>query len=122
MPKTDVDGNDVAGVRLPDVQVPLGTYTGWALRAGPQEGDGCEGSGQYIPFAKTKAERVASGDPRLSLEERYPDVETYSSMLHAAINNLQKAGFLLPFDAERMLNKDVSNALSKTPPSKSAAR
>jgi hypothetical protein len=122
VPKTDVDGNDVAGVRLPDVQVPLGTYTGWALRAGPQEGDGCEGSGQYIPFANTKAERLASGDPRLSLEERYPDVETYSSMLHAAINNLQKAGFLLPFDAERMLNKDVSNALSKSQPAKSAAR
>jgi hypothetical protein len=122
VPKTDVDGNDVAGVRLPDVQVPLGTYTGWALRAGPQEGDGCEGAGQYIPFAKTKAERLASGDPRLSLEERYPDVETYSYMLHAAINNLQKAGFLLPFDAERMLNKDVSNALSKSPPAKSAAR
>jgi len=121
VPKTDADGNDVAGVRLPDVQVPLGTYTGWALRAGPQEGDGCEGSGQYIPFAKTKAERLASGDPRLSLEERYPDVETYTSMLHKAIENLQRAGFLLPFDAEKMLNKDLTNVLSKGP-AKTAAR
>ncbi|MEO8050827.1 MAG: alpha/beta hydrolase domain-containing protein [Acidobacteriota bacterium] len=121
VPKTDADGNDVSGVRLPDVQVPLGTYTGWAVRAGPQGNDGCEGSGQYIPFAATKAERLASGDPRLSLEERYPDVETYSSMLHNAINNLQRAGFLLPFDAEKMLDKDLTNLLSKGP-SKTAAR
>ena len=71
VPKTDADGNDIAGVRLPDVTVPLATYTGWALRAGAQAGDGCEGAGQMIPFAKTKAERMASGDPRPSVEERY---------------------------------------------------
>ena len=121
VPKTDADGNDVAGVRLPEVQVPLGTYTGWALRAGPQAGDGCEGAGQYIPFANTKAERLASGDPRLSLEERYPDVGTYSAMLHDAINRLQRAGFLLPFDAEKMLNKDLTNVLSNGP-AKTASR
>jgi hypothetical protein len=46
--------------------VPLATYTGWALRSGPQAGDGCEGSGQYIPFPKTKSDRMASGDPRRS--------------------------------------------------------
>ncbi len=51
VPKTDSDGNDIAGVRLPDVTVPLATYTGWALRSGPQANDGCESSGQYIPFA-----------------------------------------------------------------------
>ena len=45
VPKTDADGNDIAGIRLPEVQVPLATYTGWALRAGPQSNDGCEGSG-----------------------------------------------------------------------------
>src|SRR5579863_246767 len=109
VPKTDKDGNDVAGVRLPEVQVPLATYTGWALRAGPQNPDGCEGSGQYIPFAKTKADRIASGDPRLSVEERYGNMETYSSMLRDAINNLVKAGFLLPFDAERALNKNLKS-------------
>src|SRR5213076_1956801 len=53
VPKTDEDGNDIAGIRLPDVTVPLATYTGWALRAGPQANDGCEGSGQYIPFEST---------------------------------------------------------------------
>src|SRR5712691_10046747 len=111
VPKTDADGNDLAGLRLPEVQVPLATYTGWALRAAPQDGDGCEGSGQYIPFPRTRADRLASGDPRLSIEERYPDIETYSSLLRNAINNLERAGFLLPFDAQAMLNKNLRNGL-----------
>jgi hypothetical protein len=60
IPKTDSDGNDIAGVRLPDVTVPLATYTGWALRSGVWANDGCEAEGQYIPFARTKADRIAS--------------------------------------------------------------
>ncbi len=112
--KIDGDGNDLAGIRLPEVQVPLATYTGWALRAAPQGNDGCEGSGQYIPFPRTKADRLARGDPRLSIEERYPDIETYSSLLRNAINNLERAGFLLPFDAEAMLKKNLSIAVSKS--------
>lgn len=113
MPKTDADGNDLAGVRLPEVQVPLATYTGWALRAAPQDNDGCEGSGQYIPFASTKADRLAVGDPRLSIEERYPDLETYSSRLRQAINNLEQASFLLPSDVQSMLKKNLTNAARK---------
>ena len=113
VPKTDDDGNDLAGVRLPEVQVPLATYTGWALRAAPQDNDGCEGSGQYIPFARTEADRLRSGDPRLSIEERYPDIEAYSSRLRGAIDNLVRSGFLLPFDAEAMLKQNLTNAGSK---------
>jgi hypothetical protein len=120
VPKTDEDGNDLAGLRLPEVQVPFATYTGWALRAAPQDNDGCEHFGQYIPFAKTKADRLSSGDPRLSIEERYPDIETYSSRLRNAINNLVRAGFLLPFDAEAMLKQSLTNAVSKGLVSKSA--
>jgi hypothetical protein len=112
VPKTDADGNDIAGVRLPEVQVPLATYTGWAVRAAPQNDDGCEGSGQYIPFPKTKADRLASGDPRLSIEDRYANVEIYSTRLQAAIDNLVRSGYLLPFDAERTLSKNVNNASS----------
>ena len=108
VPKTDADGNDIAGIRLPELQVPLATYTGWAIRAAPQNDDGCEGLGQYVPFAKTKAERVASGDPRLSIEERYGNVETYSSLLHKAVDKLVKAGFLLPSDAEQEFSKNLS--------------
>src|SRR5438132_2627724 len=85
VPKTDADGNDIAGVRLPDVTVPLATYTGWALRAGAQANDGCEGTGQMIAFPKTKADRIASGDPRLSIEERYPSLAAYSSQVTRAV-------------------------------------
>ena len=99
VPKTDADGNDIAGIRLPDVTVPLATYTGWALRAGPQAGDGCEAAGQYIPFAKTKAGRQATGDPRLSVEERYPTFAEYYSEVKRAIDALIKDRLMLCEDA-----------------------
>ncbi|HYR87543.1 MAG TPA: alpha/beta hydrolase domain-containing protein [Terriglobia bacterium] len=111
VPKTDADGNDIAGLRLPEVQVPLATYTGWALRAAPHNNDGCEGSGQYIPFPKTKADRLESGDPRLSIEERYGNFETYASKLQNAINGLVQAGYLLPVDAEAALKKNLDNVV-----------
>ena len=72
VPKTDSDGNDIAGIRLPELTVPLATYTGWGLRSGVWANDGCEASGQYIPFKATAAERMAAGDPRPSVQERYP--------------------------------------------------
>ena len=99
IPKTDADGNDIAGVRLPDVTVPLATYTGWALRAGPQANDGCESSGQYVPFAATQAERVAAGDPRPSIEERYPSFAMYMSAVRRAIDALVKDRLMLCEDA-----------------------
>src|SRR6266404_3635698 len=76
VPKTDTDGNDIAGVRVPSVAVPIATYTGWGLRAGNAADpvpivDGCDATGQYIPFPNTKAQRIAGGDPRPSLQERY---------------------------------------------------
>src|SRR5438105_3720214 len=111
--KTDADGNDIVGIRLPEVQVPLATYTGWALRAGPQANDGCEAAGQYIPFAKTKAERLASGDPRLSIEERYGNLETYSSKPRKAIDNLVASGYLLPADANAAFDQNVNNVREK---------
>ena len=100
VPKTDSDGNDIAGVRLPDVTVPLATYTGWALRAGPQANDGCESSGQYIPFAKTAADRAASGDPRPSVEERYPSFGMYRTAVRNAIDDLVKDRLMLCEDAD----------------------
>ena len=100
VPKTDADGNDVAGVRLPDVTVPLATYTGWALRAGAQANDGCEGTGQMIPFPKTKADRIASGDPRLSIEERYASADAYASAAKRAIDDLVAKRYMLQEDAQ----------------------
>jgi len=95
IPKTDHDGNDIAGVRLVDVTVPIATYTGWALRAGPQANDGCESAGQFVPFPKTKADRLASGDPRQSVEERYPTFEQYQHRAAHAIREMVEDRLML---------------------------
>ncbi|MDP9090330.1 MAG: alpha/beta hydrolase domain-containing protein [Pseudomonadota bacterium] len=88
MPITDSDGNDIPGVRMPDVTVPLATYTGWALRAGPQANDGCENTGQFIPFAQTESARAAAGDPRPSVAQRYPTFDTYDGHVIKAMDTL----------------------------------
>jgi hypothetical protein len=95
VPKTDSDGNDIAGVRLVDVTVPLATYTGWALRAAPQTNDGCEGSGQFIPFPRTEADRAATGDPRPSVEARYPTFAGYHAKIRDALNDMVEDRLLL---------------------------
>jgi hypothetical protein len=100
VPKTDSDGNDIAGVRLPAVQVPTATYTGWSLRAGPQANDGCEGSGQMIPFTATAADRIAAGDPRPSVKERYPTHDAYVNAVKRAVLKLELGRFLLPDDGQ----------------------
>jgi len=108
--KTDSDGNDIAGVRVPSVTVPIATYTGWAQRAGSNSDpggaasivDGCDGSGQYIPFPDTKAHRLSTGDPRPSLQERYGNAggtnTNYVAAVTAAANALVSQRFLLPED------------------------
>ena len=97
--KVDEDGNELAGVRLPAVEAPIATTTGWALRRdGFGENDGCESDGQQIPFATTKAERIAAGDPRLSIEERYKDHDGYVKAVAKAAKNLGKQRFLLSDD------------------------
>jgi hypothetical protein len=79
VPRCDADGNDMGTLLAPEVKVPLATYTGWNLRRAEAGADGALWSltGSYIPFARTKAERQKSGDPRLSLEERYGGFEAY---------------------------------------------
>jgi hypothetical protein len=95
IPKTDGDGNDIAGVRLPDVTVPLATYTGWALRRGAQANDGCEANGQFIPFAMTEVERAAKGDPRASVAARYPTFAVYHGKVRSALNDMVEDRLLL---------------------------
>jgi hypothetical protein len=103
--KVDKDGNEVAGIRLPAVEAPTGTTTGWALRRSDfGENDGCEAAGQYIPFKRTRAERLAAGDPRLSLEERYKDHEGYVNAVAAAARRLEERRLLLPEDARRYVS------------------
>jgi hypothetical protein len=112
VPRTDSDGNDIAGVRLPAVTVPLATYTGWALRRGIWANDGCEAAGQYIPFAGTKADRLASGDPRPSVEERYPSFAEYQSAVHRSIDGLVKDRLLLCEDAGDQLARLIQAGLA----------
>ena len=101
----------MAGVRLPPVSAPVATTTGWALRrAGFGENDGGEGDGQHIPFAVTKEERLASGDPRLSLEERYGTHENYVKAVEEAARQLEAEGFLLPADVQAYIEEAEKGA------------
>ena len=98
--KVDGDGNEVAGLRLPDIAVPLGTYTGWNLYKAPYpEGELCDREGSFLAFAKTKAEREAGHDRRPSLEERYGNRASFVEKTEAAAAELVKARLLLDEDA-----------------------
>jgi hypothetical protein len=100
VPQIDADGNDIDGLRSHILQAPLGTYTGWNVRAaGFSQGDACDLTGSYIPFAVTKAQRLASGDPRLSLEERYGSTQGYVNAVTAAVNGLVSQRYMLASDA-----------------------
>jgi hypothetical protein len=104
--KVDQDGNEVAGIRLPPVEAPVATTTGRALRRdGFSENEGCEADGQHIPFKTTKAERLAVGDPRRSLEERYKNHDGYVQAVTKAAEKLQKQRFLLPEDVQRYIDE-----------------
>ena len=112
VPTTDADGNDIAGIRLPDVTVPLATYTGWALRSIANDGpDGCESTGQYIPFQQTQAARIAAGDPRLSVQERYGSFSGYYFALLFAINDMVGRRLMLAEDAPAAFNAGLLKVL-----------
>ena len=112
--KVDADGNEVAGIRLPEVAAPVATVTGWAHRAvefgGP---DGCEHFGQIIPFKATRLQRDAVADPRLSLAERYADHAAYVNAVTAAANKLADQRLLLPADVRRYINNAEASSVLK---------
>jgi hypothetical protein len=100
----DADGNSIAGLRGPDVDVPLGTYNGWSLRKeGYAEGEQFWNTGSFVPFARTRAEREAKDDPRPSLEERYASHEAYVEAVRTACQRLVGQRLLLPEDADRFV-------------------
>ena len=104
VPKVDIDGNDVAGIRLPAVEVPMATFTGWNLRPrGLAEGELAGLLGSFIPFAKTNSELRKTGDPRPSIEERYKDRNDYVQQISRAARILVDQRYLLEKDAERMI-------------------
>jgi hypothetical protein len=96
----DEDGNELVGIRLPDISVPLATYTGWNVRHSDFGGPGQILSllGSTVPFPATRAERQATGDPRLSIEERYPSQEDYLRQVQQAAEALVQQGYLLAED------------------------
>ncbi|MFV8341056.1 alpha/beta hydrolase domain-containing protein [Flavobacterium sp. XS2P39] len=106
IPKVDIDNNEIDGIRSLSIRVPLGTYTGWSLRkSGFGEGDLNSLEGMFIPFKSTKTERIAVGDNRLSLEERYGSHEGYVSAIKKATEILIKERFLLVEDAQSEIEK-----------------
>jgi hypothetical protein len=107
VPQVDADGNDLGGIRLPDVAVPLGTATGWVLRpvelGSPHEPVLLRGA--WVPFARTRAEREAAGDPRPSLAERYTSKETYLDRVRQCLQDLVERRLLLTSDLEPQLRQ-----------------
>ena len=100
----DADGNEIAGIRLPEIAVPLATHTGWNEYAKPHpEGELCDRDGSYAPFAATRAERVEKNDLRPSLEERYGDHANYVKKFSVAAEQLVAERLLLREDAETLI-------------------
>ena len=111
--KVNKDGNGVDGIRLPEITVPAATYTGWNRFKPGYGGDYrlCTASGSFIPFAKTKTQRLASGDPRLSLEERYPNHDTYVKKVEQAAKKLMRERFLLKEDAQKIIDTATKSTI-----------
>ncbi|HEU0096596.1 MAG TPA: alpha/beta hydrolase domain-containing protein, partial [Rhizomicrobium sp.] len=105
-PRIDADGNELDGIRSPLVAAPLGSYVGWNITAaGFEKGRYCGNTGGYIPFAATKAERLAKGDPRPSLEERYPSHAAYVAKVKAQADALVARRYMLKADADRIVSE-----------------
>jgi hypothetical protein len=113
VPAVDGDGNDRAGIRLPELAVPIATFTGWNLRTAAWGADGMltRWMGSYLEFARTAADRQASGDPRPSLHERYPTREAYLARFEQTVRQLQADRFLLEDDAANLLRAAAQRAL-----------
>ena len=107
IPQTDADGNDLGGVRLPELQVPLATYTGWNLRDPSIGASDLRLSflGSFIPLTRTAADREKSGDPRLSVGERYASREQYMGKFAGAALKLIHDRFLLREDLQAVLER-----------------
>jgi hypothetical protein len=102
VPSVDADGNDVAGLRTPMVQAPLGTYTGWSLRRRDVGHGAMVGiTGSYLPLPDTEEERKQTGDPRPSVLARYGSPDAYSAAIRAAAAALATERLMLEEDIER---------------------
>ena len=113
--RVDPDGNMIAGIRHPNLSVPIGTFTGWNLRReGFAKGAQCGGAGSFIPFASNGEERQESGDPRLSIEERYPTHDAYVSAVAQAADRLVQERLLLQRDAEVIVERAEGSSIGES--------
>lgn len=107
VPMPDSDGTDKAGMRLPDLTVPLGTYTGWnlynAATGAPERLSPNDGS--FIPFARNENERIAASDPRPSIAERYPKRDAYIEAYAAAALTLANKEMIVGSDINAMVER-----------------
>jgi hypothetical protein len=107
VPQVDDDGNELAGVKMPEISVPLATYTGWNLfnaESGPSSLlSSMEGS--YIPLPRTRADRERTKDPRTSIEERYQSRERYLALVTTAAQDLVKQRYLLEDDVDDIVKR-----------------
>jgi len=111
VPQVDADGNERAGVRLPEVQVPLATYTGWNFRDAKSGGTDMIRPliGSYIPFAATREARQANGDPRRAIAERYASADAYLTRIRAAEARLVKQRYILPEDVQAIESRAMEH-------------
>jgi Alpha/beta hydrolase domain len=110
----DPDGNEVAGIRLPDIAAPLATYTGWNLYKSPfPEGELCDRDGSHSAFAATRAEREQAGDPRLSLQERYAGHADYVQRVKTVVDRLVATRLLLKEDGDAYVVRAGSDVVKK---------
>jgi hypothetical protein len=108
VPRVDSDGNETSGIRSVQLMVPVGTYLGWNVQvSGFSKGEGCGFAGGFIPFARTKAERLAAHDPRPSLQERYGTHERFVDRVRDAVESHRSAGWLTDRDAKRIVEQAV---------------
>jgi hypothetical protein len=106
VPQLDDDGNETAGIRMPELAVPLGTHTGWNLRS-PSIGaptDLIQLVGSYHPFARTATDRASTNDPRRSIEERYPSRQHYLGLVAESAQSMVEQRLMMPEDAVHVLS------------------
>jgi hypothetical protein len=125
VPRVDADGNEMGGVPTVQNDAPLATYLGWNITAGVGDvgydgrpfhaGQVCNYIGGMVPFFKTKAQRLAAGDPRKSLEERYGTHDGYVAAVTAAANNAFAKGYLLAADRDALIQQAVASDVCNQP-------
>jgi hypothetical protein len=118
VPKVDANGNEIAGVPVPDVKVPLATYTGWNIRAaGHAQGEACTSNGAAIPFAVNQSAKAGGTDPRATLVDLYTGRTDYQAKVDAAANALVTQGYLQLLDAANIYSANARNMSTALIPS-----